>query len=608
MSEVWAALVVSTLTSLVVFIPLSFTPALTAAVLGDLAKAVIFSHALSLIIALILVPTVRLHLAPYFMQAESKKKNGRWLLFLEKGYNFSARFICHFIQNGRLQASVYAVLCLLLVASFCFLPSKLKREVVGKPDTDLIAININDEKNTLVSTMEDHAALVEKRIRENIGDIIEFVYAEINQPSFSFLVVKLKEKKDLTALVDKIMNLKDLSDSFYLTASPWNPSELAIPDPFDVEIHIRSADKNSSQRVANHLLSDIKETGLLANINSSSSFSPLDYKLVFYPRKELLATKLPGLPAWADMSQMLAFNREDLEIDRLLVGRKTQNILLAYPDNYMHSESDLAGFPVRVGNTIVPLSALGEIKRVVEADDLMRLNGLETIKLSGRFTSEERKDEKSRLAKLAVIVEDFQKNIGSTIENVLVVWADAKHEINDALFELALSTAISIGLIFIILYLQFSSMIHTLIIMLAIPFGALGVVLSLYFFDSTLSLNSGLGMILLNGIACGNSILLVEKILALHKAGFSVISAIEQGICLRIRPILITSIVTIMGMLPIAFGLGEGGKVLQPLGVAVCGGLWVSLICTLFVVPGLEYRYLNRVLAKSKAPSKKSWF
>src|SRR6185436_13371344 len=152
---------------------------------------------------------------------------------------------------------------------------------------------------------------------------------------------------------------------------------------------------------------------------------------------------------------------------------------------------------------------------------------------------------------------------------------------------------LSILLIFLTLVFQFGDVVSSLLVLVAVPLGFIGVLVSLWVFGSTLSLNSILGVILLNGIAVANSIILVDFMKRLVDQGMSPEAAAVEAGRKRLRPILITSLTTILGMMPIAFGLGEGGKVLQPLGITVSGGLWVSMALTLFIVPALQVRYLN---------------
>ncbi len=156
---------------------------------------------------------------------------------------------------------------------------------------------------------------------------------------------------------------------------------------------------------------------------------------------------------------------------------------------------------------------------------------------------------------------------------------------------------------FLVLIFQFGDLIHAFLVLLAIPFGLIGVLISLFIFQSTLSLNSLLGVILLNGIAVANSMMLVDFTRKRVNEGMKPIEAALDAAGKRLRPILITSLTTILGMLPIAFGFGEGGNVLQPLGIAVCGGLWISMSLTLFIVPTLQVLYLNwKPMLKNRSP------
>jgi HAE1 family hydrophobic/amphiphilic exporter-1 len=102
-----------------------------------------------------------------------------------------------------------------------------------------------------------------------------------------------------------------------------------------------------------------------------------------------------------------------------------------------------------------------------------------------------------------------------------------------------------------------------------------------------------LGVILLNGIAVANSIILVDFLTRLVDRGLTPHAAALEAARTRLRPILMTSLTTTLGMLPIALGFGEGGRILQPLGIAVSGGLGVSMLLTLYIVPALQVSYLN---------------
>ncbi len=177
-------------------------------------------------------------------------------------------------------------------------------------------------------------------------------------------------------------------------------------------------------------------------------------------------------------------------------------------------------------------------------------------------------------------------------------------ELQEALHQLEWAVAISIFLIFITMVVQLGDLIQSLLVLVAIPLGFIGVIVSLWVFKSSLSLNSGLGTILLNGIAVANSIILVDFIQKMFQSGQTALEATLNASTTRLKPILMTSLCTVLGMLPIAVGMGEGGKILQPLGIAVCGGLWVSMLLTIFFVPALQYQYLRS--RENKANLRKS--
>jgi HAE1 family hydrophobic/amphiphilic exporter-1 len=133
--------------------------------------------------------------------------------------------------------------------------------------------------------------------------------------------------------------------------------------------------------------------------------------------------------------------------------------------------------------------------------------------------------------------------------------------------------------------MQFQSLKSVGIILLTIPLGLIGALTALFAMQSTLSLNSALGVILLNGIAVNNAILMVDAYDNLKAKGLHGLAAIRETSRTRLRPILITSLTTMLGMLPIALGFGDGGKILQPLGIVVVFGLSFSTLFSLVIIP-----------------------
>src|SRR5438093_3531176 len=141
---------------------------------------------------------------------------------------------------------------------------------------------------------------------------------------------------------------------------------------------------------------------------------------------------------------------------------------------------------------------------------------------------------------------------------------------------------------------QFESLVHPFTVLLAVPLAVTGALATLLLVRSTLNLYSQIGMILLIGLVTKNSILLVEYTNQLKARGMETVAAAVEAGRIRLRPILMTSVATIMGALPVAMGLGAGSASRRPLGYAIVGGIFFSAVLTLFVVP-VAYLLLDRL-------------
>ncbi|WP_333607755.1 efflux RND transporter permease subunit [Arsukibacterium sp.] len=155
--------------------------------------------------------------------------------------------------------------------------------------------------------------------------------------------------------------------------------------------------------------------------------------------------------------------------------------------------------------------------------------------------------------------------------------------------ELYTVIALAIFLVFVVLAVQYEKLSNPLVIILTAPLALIGVVVALWLTDSLLSAPVLIGVVLLIGIVVNNAILLVEYIEIERRAGVALEQAIAHAASVRLRPILMTTLTTVMGMLPLALGLGEGAEIMRPLAISVVGGLLGSTLLTLIVVPALYY-------------------
>ncbi len=580
---------------MIVFIPLVFTSDLSYAILGDLAKAVIYSHGLSLLIAMILVPTIRIHLAQFAGSFAEKHSIGTLDRALERLYNGYCKGLDFFLRKSSLKYFSYVFISAALVLVTLTIPSRLKREIIAKPESPIIFANINSITNVQMSQMEELVAKFERMVSDKFGSLISFMESGTNSPNYAWVALHLPDKKKFRYVLEAAQEMTKAESEATYSYWPFNPSELPIPNPPDWKVAFKGNDVEQQQLMRDAFRIALLDSQIVEDVQEDTD-RVFDNRLLLQLYEEkidlLNAGTLRVLPS--DLAQIASLVTDPIYVGDLALNQKVKPIYLKYPTDFTQSVEELGALPVPVGDRIVPLRALAEFKSSKVAPTLQRINGENVFTLAGSLMEKEKAREREILTQFSQFVKDFNASTPqSAASPVSIEQVDAKVELSKALDELLLAIGISIFLIFVVILIQFSSVVHSLIILLAIPFGILGVFVSLYVFNSTLSLNSGLGVILLVGITVANSIMLVEMIVRLVDSGVSVQEAIMETARKRVRPIIMTSLTTILGMLPIAIGYGDGGTVLQPLGIAVCGGLWVSLIFTLFIIPALEMSYLN---------------
>jgi HAE1 family hydrophobic/amphiphilic exporter-1 len=167
-----------------------------------------------------------------------------------------------------------------------------------------------------------------------------------------------------------------------------------------------------------------------------------------------------------------------------------------------------------------------------------------------------------------------------------LVYGGEYEDQQEALAALLLALVLAVVLVYMVMAAQFESLLHPLIIMFSIPFALVGVVLTLTLTDTTLNMQSMMGVIVLAGIVVNNAIVLVDYVnLLRRKHSMPLREAVEEGGRRRLRPILMTTLTTALALTPLALGLGEGGELQAPLARVVIGGLLVSTLITLILIP-----------------------
>lgn len=189
----------------------------------------------------------------------------------------------------------------------------------------------------------------------------------------------------------------------------------------------------------------------------------------------------------------------------------------------------------------------------------------------------------------------------------MIIQLEEAEDMAEAFGDLALALVFSIFLVYAVMAVQFENFLHPFVIMFALPTTVVGVILGLFVTGLPFSIPAFIGVIMLAGIVVNNAIVLVDYINILREKGQERFSAIMDAGASRLRPILMTSLTTILGMIPLSLGLGEGGEAQQPLAVVIIFGLLVSMFFTLLLIP-LVYTYfddLSRKFTNRKSKKRK---
>ena len=286
-----------------------------------------------------------------------------------------------------------------------------------------------------------------------------------------------------------------------------------------------------------------------------------------------------GVPA-SNIASTLQTLLGGRDVSRFTSDNKLYDVILRLDPAERATPSDITGIQVRGrNNTLVPLDAVTRVEEQVGPRQLNHFNRVRSFTLSASmapgFTLGEALD--SLNARAAQVLP-----AGSTIE-----LAGQSREFKESGGALYFAFVLALVFVFMVLAAQYESLLHPFTVLLAVPLAVTGALLALWITRSTLNVYSQIGMILLIGLVSKNSILLVTYANQLRLEGQSALEAMREAGRIRLRPILMTSVATIFGALPIALGLGAGATSRRPLGYSIIGGMILSTMLTLFLVPAV---------------------
>jgi CzcA family heavy metal efflux pump len=267
---------------------------------------------------------------------------------------------------------------------------------------------------------------------------------------------------------------------------------------------------------------------------------------------------------------------------RYAEGNFEYDVRVFFPRNRFNSVADLSDIPLfsSRGSAPVRLGDVAGVRMALGPTGITRVNQNRQIQLNGDVITE--------LATVGSVTDSIRARLSGVElpDGYGVIIGGEQEAIDESNRQMALVIALAIFLVFVVLAVQYESLVNPFVILGAIPLAMMGVVSILFVTGTPFSAPVILGMILLAGIVVNNSILLVEFAEQFRKEeGHTIVEAIVEAGAARMRPIMMTTITSLVATLPLALGLGAGGELMRPLAIAVAGGLTFSTALTLFVVP-----------------------
>lgn len=599
--EISGAIIASTLTTIVVFFPIIFVEGMASQIFWPMALTISCALLASLIVSLILVPMLS---ARIVKMTDPNKENffssfsnmvGNLLNKISNGYRIILK------KTLRHHGKVIVVTTILFIFSLSLLP-KVGMEFLPAQDTGEYTVNVTLPNGVALRETMRAAQQVEKilmtipeneRLNYTVGGsgMDFFGSGQSNTASFSGKLVSMDNRsRSIDEVLDEIREkLKVLPGIEYQV----NSSGAIVLGGTAISINIKGDNLQQLDYVADAVLAQVEKIEGTREVHKSTEEGSPELNLVVDRQKAaqyglssaVVANAVSSAVRGTTISQ---YRSEGQEID----------IRVILDDQYRENLNDLAGLVISAPTgALVPLADVAQFKIDVSPSTIVRQNQSRQVSITAEVTGRD----------VAGVTSDIQKTLDNMTlpSNVFVEIGGSSEEMYEAFGDLSIALILAILLVYIVMAFQFEQLLYPFVIMFSIPPAAIGVIFSLLLTGHTVSVPAFIGIIMLVGIVVNNAIVLVDYINTLRRDyGFECREAIIQACPTRLRPILMTTLTTVLGMLPVAIGGGEGSELTAPMAVALVGGLSFSTMITLVLIPSM-YLFMEDLMAFIRRPFNK---
>jgi len=576
-SELAPAVIASTTTTIVVFLPMVFVEGIASDLFMPLGLAVAFSLVASLVVAITLVPMLSSKLLSKAMEKDGRRT---WFdRFLDK---VRTRYSSGLKRILKFRKTTVFITILAIVGSLALIPL-IGAELMPAADQGQAQITVETE----VGTNSDYMLGIVEQVNEIIAeydDVVDVSYVTVsnggmgmmgptssNQATYTLQLIPVSERDQSTT--DIMLEMDEKLQSIAgadITASAMNAG-LSTGSPIQIELN--GPEHEVLRELSDQVVAEISTIDGVLNPSTGASEGVPQMSIVIDEGKAasygLTQEQIMSQVQMQFMGQTATRYREE--------GQE-MNVVLVYPEGERSTINDAMDMKIQTASGAqIPLDEVADFIETQGPVALHRQNQQPqanvTSDISGRNLAKVTSDIESHLDAM-----NFPEGYSYTIGG------DAA-DMADAFVDLAVALVFSIFLVYAVMAVQFENLLYPFIIMFALPTAVIGVLGGLFIADIPLSVPAFIGIIMLAGIVVNNSIVLVDYINILRGRGMERNEAIVEAGRSRLRPILMTTLTTVLAMIPLGLALGEGAEMQQPLAITIIFGLSVSTLFTLFLVP-----------------------
>jgi HAE1 family hydrophobic/amphiphilic exporter-1 len=608
-SEVGNAVIASTMTILAVFAPIAFADGLAGILFKPLAMTVSFAIFCSLIVSLTIIPLMSSRLLtdqamhPSHLGSRRLSKIvdgfGGWLDGLGEKYKELLRW-----SLGH-RRRVVAIVAVLMVASICVIPL-VGAEFMASMDSGDIAISIETDKGSLLADTDKLVSQVESKIHE--VPEVNTIFTSVGSTG-NMLATGSSSQGDKASIAIKLVPLSDRKRSVEQVTEDIRQRLADVPGA-KIKVSVSSQMTGSSGSTASI---SVQIKGDELDQLSALSKQAVDIIKSVPGTREIRSSMQDGSPEIqikVDRQRAAAYGLTPAQISsevknamqgtvstRYRVEGEEVDVRVLYaPDQEVNLEN-LGSINILTSRGIpVQLSQVAEFRMEPGPVEIRRIDKVRQVVIEGDLLDRD----------LNSVMADIKTQLGQRLilpNGYTVEYGGQNQDMIDSFTSLATALLLAIVLVYGVMAVLYESFFNPFIIMFSVPTAFVGVILALLITGKTLNVSSFIGVIMLVGIVVANAIVYVDYLQQLRERGMERDLAIMEAGRVRLRPILMTALATILAMFPLALGLGEGGESEAPLAITIIGGLTVSTFVTLLLVP-VMYSLLDDRLDKFRARRK----